>query len=109
MTQVTVIRRIVQYEECVFNSEEEFEQWKSLSENDEWEEFNQFNKNNFKDIWYNTRLDINPDLYVALNGDQTQATDDWIFTGIFNEGNEVDQYNIETLELMNSESDTLSS
>ncbi len=109
MTQVTVIRRIVQYEECVFNSEEEFEQWKSLSENDEWEEFSQFNKAHFKDIWYNTRLDIDPDLYVALEGDQTQATDDWIFTGIFNEGIERDQYNIETLELMNSEVDTLSS
>ncbi len=109
MTQVTVIRRIVQYEECVFNSEEEFEQWKSLSENDEWEEFSQFNKTHFKDIWYNTRFDIDPDLYVALEGDQTQATDDWISTGIFNEGIERDQYNIETLELMNSEVDTLSS
>ena len=105
--QITVIRKIVKYEELVFDNEEQFNQWKNLPDNDEWEEFHEFNNKNFVDIWYDTRLDIDPDTYVALRGDQTQATDDLIFTGIFEEAK--DQYSLEELEVIDSAIDTLSS
>lgn len=98
--QITVIRKIVKYEELVFDSEEQFNQWKNLPN----DELNEFNNKNFVDIWYDTRLDIDPDTYVALRGDQTQATDDWIFTGIFEEAK--DQYSIEELEVIGSAIDT---
>lgn len=105
--QITVIRKVVKYEELVFDNEEQFNQWKNLPDNDEWEEFHEFNNKNFVDIWYDTRLDIDPDTYVALKGDQTQATDDLIFTGIFEEAK--DQYSLEELEVIDSAIDTLSS
>jgi len=99
--QITVIRKIVKYEEHVFDNEEQFNQWKNLPN----DECNEFNDKNFVDIWYNTRLDVDPDTYVALKGDQTQATDDWIFTGIFEEAK--DQYSIDELEVIDSAIDTL--
>jgi hypothetical protein len=96
--QITVIRRKVFYDELVFDNEEQFEHWKNLADNGEWDEFKDFNQKHFVDIWYDTRLDIDPDRYVALSGDQTIATDDWIFTGIFNEES-VNQYYLNELEV----------
>ena len=97
--QITVIRKIVKYEEHVFDSVKDFNEWKNLPRNDESMKFHKFNQNNFKDIWYDTRIDIDPDEYVALSGDQTQGTDDWIFTGIFHEGKSKDQYSLKELKV----------
>lgn len=95
MTQITVIRKIISYEEMVFGDEQEFEEWKTLAtcESDlDYQKFVEFNKNNFKDIEYSTE-GITPTTYVALNGDQTLASDDWIFWGIFDESKEEDELN----------------
>lgn len=89
MTEVTVIRRIVRYEEMVFDSREQFEEWKSSSRyedfpdetNEEWLEFNQ---KKFVDMNYYELTGDDLTDYVALDGDETDKTDDWIFWGIFN-------------------------
>ena len=91
--QITVIRKITKYEELVFDNVEQFNEWKNLSDphHEDWddniEKFNEFNSNHFVDIWYDTE-DLSPTEYVALKGDQTMGTDDWIFTGIFEESRE---------------------
>jgi hypothetical protein len=40
-------------------------------------------------FWWHLTEEISPTEYVALKGDQTIATDEWIYTGIFNESCEV--------------------
>lgn len=102
--QITVIRKITKYEELVFDNVEQFNEWKNLSDpNDEdWDDntikFDEFNSNHFVDIWYDTE-ELSLTEYVALKGDQTIGTDDWIYTGIFNESCEVyDLNNMEVIE-----------
>jgi hypothetical protein len=101
--QITVIRKITKYEELVFDNVEQFNEWKNLSDphHEDWddniEKFNKFNSNHFVDIWYDTE-EISPTEYVALKGDQTIGTDDWIYTGIFNESCEV--YDLNHMEVI---------
>lgn len=93
-SQITVLRKVVKYEELVFDNEDDFNKWKNLAINDEWGEFNEFTKRNFVDIWYQ---DVNEEYYVALMHDQTMASDDWISSGIFEEG--VDPFSFNDMEI----------
>ena len=102
--QITVIRKITKYEELVFDNVEQFNEWKNLSDpnHEDWDDntikFDEFNSNHFVDIWYDTE-ELSPTQYFALKGDQTVGTDDWIYTGIFNESCEIyDLNNMEVIE-----------
>ena len=112
MTQITVIRKITKYEEFVFDTEEQFNEWKKLGDLDseDWDNnltfLKEFNANNFKDIWYETE-ELSPTEYVALEGDETMATDDWIFTGIFE--NACDLYDLKDMEVIRSSLSSTSS
>jgi hypothetical protein len=105
MTQITVIRKITKYEEFVFDTEEQFNEWKKLGDFDseDWDDnvthLKEFNAKNFEDIWYETE-ELSPTEYVAIEGDETQATDDWIFTGIFK--NACDLYDLKDMKVLRS-------
>lgn len=93
-SQITVLRRVVKYEELVFDNEHDFNEWRNFALNDEWDKFNEFNQKNFVDIWYD---DVNEESYVALMYDQTNASDDWIANGVFEDS--VDEYSLNEMEI----------
>lgn len=97
--QITVIRRTIKYDELVFDNEEQFNEWKKMSnlDCDQREEFEEFNSENFVDIYFDT-TDFDCPTYVAIQEDQTSATDDWIASGIFDTHSR-DSYELNKLKI----------
>jgi hypothetical protein len=101
--KITVLRRIAVYEEAVFNSIEEFEQWKALTDwtededpSEKYDEFCRINENKFADIEYST-TEYEPVVYVAVKGDICDCSDDWIHQNIFDKA--VDDTELESMAL----------
>lgn len=107
--KITVIRRVVTYEEAVFDSVEEFESWKALSEKafgpkDEdhtmFDDFREITEKKFANIEFET-CDFDPTLYIAVVNDVTSHTDDWISLGIFEDA--VEDSDFSSLRLIEEE------
>jgi len=101
--KITVLRRIAVYEEAVFNSIEEFEEWKKLmnwmedeDSSGKYDKFCEINESEFADIGYSTE-DHEPVLYVAIKGDIRDCSDDWIHQNIFDKA--VDDTELESIPL----------
>jgi hypothetical protein len=101
--KITVLRRIAVYEEAIFDSTEEFEQWKALmnwtKDEDSFEKYDEFcriNENKFADIEYPTE-EHEPIVYVAVKGDIRDCSDDWIHQNIFEKA--VDDTELESMPL----------